>query len=28
LHLSKNNIDDNTIKELKEHLPECSITFY
>jgi Leucine-rich repeat (LRR) protein len=28
LHLSKNNIDDNTLKELKEHLPECSISFY
>ena len=27
LYLSKNNIDDNTLQELKEHLDECSISF-
>jgi hypothetical protein len=29
LSLSRNeNIDDNTLKELREHLPECSVRFY
>ena len=28
LYLSKNNIDDNTLQELREHLPECSIGCY